>query len=250
MRIILIIISILFPLTTNAADISTEDKQNIETIIETVKTGNRAHIAKLFLYPISMDYPNPNVLNENEFISRFDEVLDSKLINDIITSSVTENWSAVGWRGIMLDHGNLWVNFRGKIIKVNYITELHKQKKEAIIAQQKKTIHPSISQFKRTILEWDIGKFHIRIDQMNDRSYRYSSWSKSQNIGEKPDLIILNGTKYQRGTGGNHSYNFKNGNYLYRVSLFYVGPSDIPPGRLEVFHNEESILKVDLPLKR
>ena len=67
----------------------------------------------MFLYPI------PDIKDEAELINRFDEVFNDELTAVIASSNIDTDWDSVGWRGIMLNSGVMWVDTDGKIIAVN-----------------------------------------------------------------------------------------------------------------------------------
>jgi len=241
------ILLLLLVLPVGANALSPQYQNMVNDIIGVFATGQKEKIADLFVYPIPMQYPNPDILTEEELIRRFDEVFDDKLLNDISASDASDDkvWSAVGWRGIMFYGGDVWINYEGKIIKVNYVTTTQQEKVAQLISLQKETLHVDLKSFLRPIFEDDIGQYHIRIDLMEGHSYRYASWSKGKRISQKPDIIVMNGTITYEGTGGDLYYKFLNGSYEYRFSVFYVGTEDTPPGRLVVLKNGNLILSND-----
>jgi hypothetical protein len=54
-------------------------------------------------------------------------------------------------------------------------------------------LHSSIATFLRNKLEFETEKSHVRIDEMKNGQYRYTSWSKDKSMADKPDLIIVYG---------------------------------------------------------
>ncbi len=94
----------------------------ISQLIECFKNNDKEKIADLIVYPLSRVYPIPAINSEKELISRFDEIFDDTLIRMINSSNPALDWSEVGWRGIMLLNGEIWVDTDGKIIGINYQT--------------------------------------------------------------------------------------------------------------------------------
>ena len=221
------------------------DYKAISNIIKTVKTGNKNKIATLFRYPLKRRYPVPAIKDEQEMVKRFNEIFDAYMLNAIKKSDIKDDWSQVGWRGIMLNGGDLWFNGK-KIYVVNYRTALENQIDQKIIQNQKLTLHASIKDFIRPVLEWDTKKFHLRVDKMAPTSFRYAVWKKGVSTSKKPDLILLNGIVDYEGTGGNHYYTFQNGGYSYKVDVIRMGSADSPPGRLQVYKGENRILSEDV----
>lgn len=74
-------------------------------------------------------------------------------------------------------------------------------------------LHPSLRQFEKLEFIYTTKDYTIRVDKMADDSYRYSSWSKGQEICEKPDIIIYNGSN----NDSSSAIEFINNGYLYKV---------------------------------
>jgi hypothetical protein len=62
---------------------------------------------------------------------------------------------------------------------------------------------------------------------------------------DKPDLVIENGVFYADGTGGNHHYEFKKGNFRYECHFIVLGEKDAPPAVLTVYQSGKEILSQD-----
>lgn len=105
-----------------------DDKiESINNVIELFKSNNFDKISDIISFPLERQYPIPSIKNKNEFNKRFSEVFD-KILIDKITNLKIEQWSEVGWRGIMLDNGVLWMaNSDGIITAVNYQSDFEKK---------------------------------------------------------------------------------------------------------------------------
>lgn len=214
----------------------------VKPLIEAFKVNDRGAISKMITYPLSRKVPLPSIKNESEFISRFDQVFDAHLVNTIVNSDPEKDWRAMGWRGIMLSNGIVWLDTNGKVWSVTYESTSEKNIRNKLINKQKKSLHESVSNFKKPILEWQTKSFHIRIDDVGNNNFRYASWSINKLTTEKPDLVLLNGKITFEGSGGNHHYIFKNGDYLYRCYVSVIGSDTSPPGNLDVFKSDEILL--------
>lgn len=227
---------------TFSQDLKPEYQKFVKSFIANVKSNNKEGVAAFISFPLGRDYPIPDVKNKADFIKRYDQIFDTTLKNEIIKSNAAKDWSEVGWRGIMLNQGTLWIDTDGKIISINYQSQYEKDLKNKLIETEKGKLHPSIAKFKVPEYILETSKFRIRIDDLGNDNYRYASWSIKQKMSEKPDLIITNGKWIPDGSGGNSYFDFKKGNYLYRCYIIVLGTSDSPPSTLTITQNGKEIL--------
>lgn len=207
-----------------------------------VKSNDRSAIADHITYPLKRESPIPSVKNKQQMLKRFDEIFDEALLKNIINSDIEKDWDDVGWRGIMLASGGLWLDYDGKLIAVNYQSEAEKNIKNKLIKEQKNALHPSLKNYVAPVLEWETSKFRIRIDDLGNQTFRYAAWPLDKKSNEKPDLVLLNGKVTFEGSGGNHFYTFSKGKYQYQCDLYVIGESSMPPGSLSVYKEGKLIL--------
>ena len=92
----------------------------------------------------------------------------------------------------------------------------------------RKLVHKDLKDFNQPIIYFQTKKFKVLVDNMFDSEnnlnfYRYSSWSNSKSISEKPDLILYSGDYTFEGRNystDEESYFFKNHDYYYQVLLY------------------------------
>lgn len=217
-------------------------KKVIATFIANVKNGDKEALAKKIAFPFKREYPIPTIKNKAEFVKRYDEVFDAKLVKMIANSTPDTNWYAGGWRGIMFMDGEVWLDYDGRITTVNYQSAAELKMKEQGIAKDKKSVHTSISTFERPVHILKTSKYLIRIDDMGHADYRYTAWKASAKMTDKPNIIVSNGTFKPDGSGGNHSYVFKVDGYTYECQIFTIGADDTPPARLVVYKGTKELL--------
>lgn len=75
-------------------------------------------------------------------------------------------------------------------------------------------LHPSLSKFKRLFCLYNTDDYRIRVDEMDDGTYRYASWKVDQTMSEEPQLVIYNGNLHE---DDGHSCFFENNGYTYLV---------------------------------
>ena len=243
MKIRIIYLIIFWSQLTFSQDLKPEYQKFIKSFIANVKSNNKEGVAAFISFPLGRDYPIPNVKNKADFLKRYDQIFDATLKNEIIKSNPAKDWSEVGWRGIMLNQGTLWIDTDGKIISINYQSQAEKNLSKKLIASEKAKLHPSIAKFKAPEYILETSKFRIRIDDLGNNNYRYASWSIKQKMSEKPDLVITNGKWIPDGSGGNSYFDFKKGDYLYRCYIIVLGTNDSPPATLTIYQNNKKILE-------
>ncbi|QWL80072.1 hypothetical protein HQ395_15565 [Aeromonas hydrophila] len=230
------------PVDAEEPQLGAEYRPLVQKVIDAAKGRDPQVLARQMKYPFKQEYPIPVIKSPSEMVTRFDEVFDDAILNSIASSRVGQDWQAMGWRGIMLGSGEVWLDFDGKVIGINHQTAQAAKLKAELIARQKSELHPSVREYKSPELMWQTAKFTIRIDELGDGRYRYASWAKGKALSDKPDLVLSNGTVRVEGTGGNHTYLFTSGPYRYECVVTVLGERGMPPGELVVYQNEVAIM--------
>jgi hypothetical protein len=218
---------------------------SIQAVITLFKEKDIDGISNKISYPLNRQFPIPPVKDKKELKNRFSEVFDQILIDKIANSKISQ-WSKVGWRGIMLDNGDLWMaNSDGVITTVNYQSDFEKNLITSMTAKEKNNIHASLKTFQSLIYKIKTNKNLIRIDELADHKYRYASWKVGQKETSKPDIVLNNGKWENLGSGGNHVITFLDGIYTYKVYRNIIGEDNSPDVTLEIEKNGEIILTTD-----
>lgn len=227
---------------SSAQDLKSEYQKFVKSFIANVKSNNKEEVAAFISFPLGREYPIPTVKNKADFIKRYDQIFDATLKNEIIKSNPAKDWTEMGYQGIMLGQGDIWMDTNGKIITINYQSQAEKDLKTKLISSEKGKLHPSISTFKAPVYILETSKFRIRIDDLGNDNYRYASWSIKNPMSQKPDLILTNGKWISDGSGGNSHYEFKKDAYLYECYIIVIGTDDSPPAYLSISQNGKEIL--------
>jgi hypothetical protein len=189
----------------------------INNVIDLFKLNDINKISNIINFPLERQYPIPSIKNKKEFTKRFNEVFD-KILRDKIANSKIEQWSEVGWRGIMIDNGLVWMaNSDGIITAVNYQSDIEKKLRIDLIAEEKEHLHPSLKFFENPTCKLKTNTALIRIDEQTNSNYRYASWKIGDEESSKPNIVINKGQMEFEGSGGNHVITFIKGNYTYKV---------------------------------
>jgi len=225
------------------AALEAEYVPQVQALIDAAKAGDRQAIVEQIAYPLKREYPLPDIQNPQQMLTRFQQVFDSKLLSQIANSTTENNWETMGWRGIMLDHGSVWLDFDGKISSINYQSPEEAKLRDELIAQQKLMLHESVHEFASPVLAWETARFTIRVDAIDNNQYRYAAWAKGKSLSEKPDLVLKKGQLVREGTGGNHSFQFKSGPYRYVCDVIVLSAEESPVGRLYVYKNDQLLVQ-------
>lgn len=247
---ILTILLITFSLTDGYSQLSkTEYEDVVEYFVDCIKDKDIEKLDSIISYPIQRPYPIPPIRNKQEFKNRYSEIFDDSLTSLIANSNIKEDWSDVGWRGIMLLNGIVWIDYDGRLITTNYTSDKEKSIEEKWIKYEKSLLYTDLKEFKKPIHTIETDKFIVRIDLLENQKYRYASWSKESDISNKPDLVINNGEWTPDGNGGNHHFTFTNGEHNYTVYVYVLGSDETPPFYLEVNKKDKVIVNQPALLK-
>lgn len=217
-----------------------EEKAGVAKFIKHVNDSNWEELSKSILYPLRRKYPVPAIENKADFIKRHSELFDDNLISMIATSSIENDWSEVGWRGIMLNNGEIWLDGEGNLIGINYQTAAEKTIETELIEADRATLPVFFQDFDRPILQMNTEKFFIRIDQMKDESFRFIGWIEGvRNPNSEPVEIIDEGILEHQGTGGNHTYTFVSEFGKFVCFINEMTEESSPIGELEIYRGEE-----------
>ncbi len=233
-------------LTPQAFAVEEEHVAKVQNVIEAFKSRNTASIAKLVSYPLYAKTNRPSINNEREFIARFHEIFNQNLLNSIVSSDARKDWNTVGWRGIMLFGGDLWLDHDGNIFSVKQDSvyasnNKNLQKKTQIVSRGRRSaLHRSVNNYAQSILEWKTNNYYIRVDEMKNGRLRYASWPVNTSTTVKPDIVLSNGRLEVDKTGRNHRYVFNNGSFNYHLNVNTKNHQS--PGLLEVYKGNQHFL--------
>lgn len=214
----------------------------IQHVISLFKNPEIDKISDIISFPLKREHPIPPIRNKQEFKQRFSQVFDDNLIR-IIANSKIRQWSDVGWRGIMLDNGIIWMaNSDGVITSVNYQSDFEEKLKNDLINKEKGDLHSSLKNYEKPIYKIKTKNYYIRIDELPNNEFRYASWKIGQRESAKPDIVLYKGKLEFQGSGGNHMITFINHKYTYIIFRNRIGESPKPDISLIVEKDDEVIL--------
>jgi hypothetical protein len=252
MKATYILIAILIAGITTAlgqnSELKKEQIQSIQKLVNSFKANNKTKIANVISYPLRREYPLKDVEDKNDFLQRFDDIFDRLFIERVAKSKISD-WSEVGWRGIMLDNGTLWIDNYGKIMRVNYQSSKEKQLLANAIQADKSQLPKSLQNFEKPLYLLFTKIYKIRIDEKSEGILRYAAWKIKKQKSE-PDIIIENGVLEFQGSGGNHTITFKNDGYTYTVSINELGTEETTDATLAVSKQEKTMLTESGIIKR
>lgn len=246
-NLVLFLITLLLfqPVIAQEEELPEEYHSGVQRFINCIKSKDVATLSGLVNYPLRRNYPIPSISDSAEFVARFSEVFDDSLVSLISNSNVKKDWSEVGWRGIMIANGALWLDSDGKLIRVNYQSEVENVKEKELIEKDRNSLYPALQDYEKPELILETKKFRIRIDEMQDGTYRYASWNIIKPMSEEPEIVLKNGIVNFLGSGGNHEYVFTNEEYKYICSVNILGMEESAPADLTVMKGRKKVFQQD-----
>jgi hypothetical protein len=239
-----LLLVVLFISNIGSIQSQTLDKKYLPVVsnfIASIKSSSIEKLSKKISYPLNRTYPIPPIKNKQEFVKRYKEVFDDDLVKKIIRSKPSSDWDDVGWRGIMLLNGELWLDTDGKLIAVNHQSKLEAKEQTRLINIEKSKLHPSLANFIQPVSIFETAQYRVRIDDLGNRNYRYASWPLKSKMSDKPSIVLSNGRYDPDGSGGSGNFNFKSGIFLYTCFISARGENDAL-GHLIIKKNDKEIL--------
>jgi len=161
MKILLPIILVFFTSNCYTQNLTSNDQDAIHKLQKTLQWNDSVSLGEMVVYPLHRAAPIPNVDNAEEFIERYSELFDDSLKKRIEESDVEKDWSRMGYRGIMLGSGLLWIDDDGMLIALNYQSAKELQNSKSILEKDIIGIHESLRDFKKHVLILETSKFKI-----------------------------------------------------------------------------------------
>jgi hypothetical protein len=176
----------------------------VQGFIDEVKTRQIEKVVARVAYPLRRQKPVPFVMNAQDMTNRYAVILDEDLVKRISESKPFENWGPVGYKGIMLNDGDVWLDFDGKVIAINTGSE-----QEIEDMKHRWAAAPAYT--------FETSKFRIQISKPSEGEYKYMSWSVYASPESEPDLVVHHGAFIGNQLDAGHEFHFNNGKYEYTV---------------------------------
>ena len=217
-----------------------ERQKQLDTLTEFIKHDRVLELADRMLYPIKRPNPIPDIETREQFVLYYLILFDSAFKNKLTSTTFDSSNTIDRYNGFGIYNGDLWLYDDGRIMTINYSSEQEQELLKQLHQETESKIHSSVDDWKLNILVCQTDKFLIRIDLMENNELRYISWSKTKNIGDKPDLILFDGKQEFQGTMGGVTYTFENGNWTYTIDRVEMAESDDKLGLyLRVYQDDE-----------
>jgi len=188
----------------------------ITPFVTAVRNNDKDAIIKQIKYPLIRRHPLPDVNDAKEMSDRFNEIFDDSLINEIKNSSIELDWHGVGWRGITLNAGTVWIDYDGTVYGIP-LSEEEEKIREKIIMKDRETLYPPLREFVEPMAVYKSSSCIIRIDKIGDNNYRAAFWKKNREYSNPPEFILENGSIELQGSIGDVVYQFIDGDKKYVI---------------------------------
>ena len=209
---------------TSDAEYSEHIKQSVKKFKNSLKTNNPQLIAQNVVYPFAFSDNCPPVINEQEFVEKYNIIFTPKLLSQILSSDINMWHSDSKYDGIFYDNPYIHISLNGSLVDVDYTLERNKYNERCILEEQNK-IYPNIKEYIKNLYILKTSEFIYRIDLtavgniLEQNKYRLSIWNIKQKFSEKPLKIIEKGKLKVYGSANNEKFIFKNDNKSYALQI-------------------------------
>ena len=186
----------------------------MHALITAVKKEGKAAFPTFMTYPFSVAALAAPIKSQEEFEARYDEIFDEDLINLIKYSDLYKDWSSPLNGELWLFNGVIRLTKKGKFVSTTHQTLAATLDAAKAQKKEKEKLHPSIQKMDYPVLAFKTDNFIVRIDSVGGNRLRYTSWSSTKTMKDKPDLILYDGINKSNSTTGEF-YTFSNGRYFY-----------------------------------
>lgn len=185
-------------------------RTNLEKAVRCIVNNDAKGFAACCEYPIERSLPIHAITNEAEMIKYFDILFDDS-IKAVLKNKTAKDWEPVGWRGLMLEQGNLWgSNLNGKITAINFNSARERKLFNDMVAKDMAGLDTSLQG------DWVIDEgfkcpngYTVRIDRSGDyKRFRIAIFFKGTSLHAKPDIMMYGKLEID-GTADNRHYTFK-----------------------------------------
>ena len=183
---------------------------NLEKAVRCIVNNDAKGFAACCEYPIGRMLPIHAITNEAEMIKYFDILFDDS-IKAVLKNKTAKDWEQVGWRGLMLEQGNLWGSeLNGKITSINFHSAREQKLFNDMVAKDMARLDASLQG------DWVIDEgfkcpngYTVRIDRSGDyERFRIAIFFKGTSLHAKPDIMMFGELEIE-GSIGNRHYTFK-----------------------------------------
>lgn len=204
----------------NADAIYAADYAAAKALKLALRKNDRRAVARLMAYPVGRNKPLPSIKTEQQFLESWDDYFGPASVQRLLNATPGE----FGWRGVQLDNGSVWFS-QGKVSRLNLETATYRKKLKAAISEESKMLTATARNYDALEFECQTAAHHVRVQQ-HGKDLRYFAWGRGEKLSGEPQLALRGGRLIPQGTGGNHDYDFKNGEYIYRVEVTHICGED------------------------
>lgn len=177
-------------------------EQYHQMILEAIADGDKELFAEMVCYPLSRNYPLPDIEDKQHMIRYFDTLFDEPFRRQIARLD-SNSWENVGWRGWLILDGDVWDT--DPCIEVNYSSPIEQKHAEYLIKKDMSRLHQSLRGNWRPYdcffldsseyPDFEYSYARVDISMKNDPEkvpeYRLSLFKKGTKASDAPSLILM-----------------------------------------------------------
>ncbi len=266
-----------------AQNLKPDQLELVQSFVDCIKSDDTLKLKSLIIYPLKRTYPLTDVNDTTDFVNKMGEIFDYDLVNKLLKSNPSEDWSLVHAEGITFKKGLIWMNSKGEITAINNLsgpstsmnlasqgntqnkgtatttTTTGSEVKETPVTEggnldngivntvgfnvENEPVHESLKKYESGVFTLETEKFRVRVDELKDGTLRYAAWYVSASMLDKPNIILNNGVRVSDGADGSHWFKFTNGSYIYLCIIYTDNKPYKPPAELVVLRREREIVE-------
>jgi len=176
-----------------------------------LKTGDKQAVVKMINFPVDRDLPLKSIKNAKAFLAHWDEYFDA----DTTKALTDQNPEQIGWRGIQLAGGMVWLK-DGRIIRLNSEAAAYKKALENAKSDETAKLWLAARGYDRIDVQCSTKTLHVRVQNHGD-DIRYFAWKAGAPLSAKPAMALSHGKTPSSGSDGSITYAFTNAGYTYEI---------------------------------
>ena len=166
--------------------------------VQWVREGNVEALAQHVHYPLVRPFPLSRVWGPQDFVARYDELLEPAFRQRLGASTPTD-WESFGWRGRSFE--GVWVSEDEPVLRrLTRMSRAEEAAQQALHDQLHSIVHASLNDFVRPRVYLETPTHKHWIDEAQGGELRYAAWTRDLSLSDPPTVFLKGGSYDTMGT--------------------------------------------------